>query len=234
MTLAPPTSAPPASGPTPAARDAGLPPLLLPLDLRLNPEQFALVCAANPEAVLELAADGQLIAMTPTGGDTSARNNALAYQLGSWARSQGGWKVFDSSGGFRLPDGSVLSPDASVVRDDRWQALTPEQRRGFPPLCPDLVIELASPSDEGPRGATALRRKMATYLANGAQLGWLLFPEQRAVEIWRAPSLLPVQRSSAETPDGSSDPERLEPADTLEGGETFPGLRLELAELWAV
>jgi Uma2 family endonuclease len=56
----------------------------------------------------------------------------------------------------------VLSPDASVLREKRWQALTPEQRRSFPPLCPDLVIELASPSDEGPRGATALRRKMAT------------------------------------------------------------------------
>ena len=56
----------------------------------------------------------------------------------------------------------MLSPDASVFREKRWQAPTPEQRRSFPPLCPDLVIELASPSDEGPRGATALRRKMAT------------------------------------------------------------------------
>jgi Uma2 family endonuclease len=235
MTLAPPTSAPPASGPTPEALDAaGLPPLLLPLDLRLNPEQFALVCAANPEAVLELAADGQLIAMTPTGGDTGVRNSLLIARLQIWALGQGGWKVFDSSTGFRLPDGSVLSPDASVVRDDRWQALTPEQRRGFPPLCPDLVIELASPSDEGPRGATALRRKMATYLANGAQLGWLLFPERQAVEIWRAPSLLPEQPSSPEAPGGPRQPERLEPADTLDGGAAFPGLRLELAELWAV
>ncbi len=216
MTLAP----PPAESQAP---EAGLSPLLLPLDLRLSPEQFALVCAANPEAVLELAADGQLIAMTPTGGDTSARNNALAYQLGHWARRQGGWKVFDSSGGFRLPDGSVLSPDASVVREDRWQSLTPEQRRGFPPLCPDLVIELASPSDDGPRGKTALRRKMAAYLANGARLGWLLFPEQRAVEIWRAVDPAAELRQ-----------ERLEPAETLDGGEAFPGLLLELAELWAV
>jgi hypothetical protein len=113
--------------------------MLLPQDLRLTPEQFALVCNANPDAVLELSADG-----------------------------------------------SVLSPDASVVRLECWQALSPEQRRGFPPLCPDLVIELASASDDSPRGAQALRRKMAAYQANGAQLGWLLFPEQRAVEIWRA------------------------------------------------
>ena len=95
-------------------------------------------------------------------------------------------ELFDSSTGFRLADGSVLSPDLSVVKLERWQALTPEQRRTFPPLCPDLVIELASTSDAGSRGAEALRRKMALYQANGAQLGWLLFPEQRAVEIWLA------------------------------------------------
>ena len=76
-----------------------------------------------------------------------------------------------TSGGFRFPDGSVLSPDASVVRQDRWLALTPEQRRSFPPLCPDLVIERVSPSDEGPRAEAALRRQMATNLANGTQLG---------------------------------------------------------------
>jgi Uma2 family endonuclease len=211
MTLAPPPT-------------SGLAPLLLPPGLRLTPDQFAQVCEANPEAVLELAADGQLITMTPTGGDTSSRNSLLIARLQIWALAQGGWKVFDSSGGFRLPDGSVLSPDASVVRLERWQALTPEQRRGFPPLCPDLVAEIASPSDEGPRGKTALRRKLATYLANGARLGWLLFPEQRAVEIWRASAdpAVPLQ------------PERLQPALVLEGAEVLPGLRLELAELWEV
>ena len=217
MTLAPPPA-------TFEAPGAGLPPLLLPPDLRLSPEQFARVCEANPEAVLELAADGQLIAMTPTGGDTSARNSLLITRLQIWALAQGDWKVFDSSGGFRLADGSVLSPDAAVVWLERWQALSPEQRRGFPPLCPDLVIELVSASDEGPRGEAALRRKMATYLANGARLGWLLFPEHKAVEIWRAPA----------DPGSAASPERLEPATLLEDRELLPGLRLDLAELWAV
>jgi Uma2 family endonuclease len=195
---------------------------VLPTGLKLTPEQFALVCEANPEAVLELAADGQLIAMTPTGGDTGARNNLLSARLQVWALGQGGWKVFDSSTGFRLPDGSVLSPDAAVVRLERWQALTPEQRRGFPPLCPDLVVELVSPSDEGARGSEALRRKMASYLANGAQLGWLLFAEQRAVEIWQpgADPAAPVVM------------QRIEAAEALEGGELLPGLRLELVEIW--
>jgi len=119
--------------------------------------------------VLELAADGHLIVMTPTGSETGARNSTLLILLGLSVRASGlPLKLFDSSSGFCLPDGSVLSPDASLVRQERWQALTPEQRRGFAPLCPDVVVELASPSDLGPRGLSALRRKMAAYQANGA------------------------------------------------------------------
>jgi Uma2 family endonuclease len=114
----------------------------------------------------------------------------------------------------------VLSPDGSLVREERWQALSPEQRRGFPPLCPDLVVELASPSDEGPRGVSALRRKMETYQANGAQLGWLLLPEERAVEIWRGGEPGMAQR--------------LEDATRLEGGYLAEEFALELEAIWAV
>ena len=188
--------------------------------LRLTPDQFALVCEANPEAVLELGADGQLIAITPTGSETGARSSNLLSALALAVRQAGlPYKLFDSSQGFALPDGSVLSPDASLVRLDRWQGLTLEQRRGFAPLCPDLVVELASPSpsDGGPRGITALRQKLSAYQANGARLGWLLFPEERSVEIWTV----------------SGEPQRIEAAEWLEGGEVLPGLRLELAEIWA-
>ena len=112
-------------------------------DLRFTPEQFAELCQANPEAVLELAADGSLILMTPTGSETGARNGELFFQIKAWARASGRWKVFDSSTGFRLPDNSVLSPDAALVALDRWQALSDAERRGFAPLCPDLVVKLA-------------------------------------------------------------------------------------------
>jgi Uma2 family endonuclease len=193
------------------------PALRLPPDLHLTPEQFELVCAENRDAVLELAADGRVIAMTPTGSETGARNSELLFQLKLYTNRVGGWKVFDSSSGFRLPDGSVVSPDASLVDLDRWQPLSTAERRSFAPLCPDLVVELASPSDEGPRGVSALRQKMASYQANGARLGWLLLPHQQAVEVWPA--------------SGAS--QRLEQIDVLEATPDFPGLQLQLAEIWA-
>jgi Uma2 family endonuclease len=220
--------APPRPLPIPSGQEsgAGLPeslnlPVSLCTALRLTPDQFAELCVANPDAVLELAADGFLICMTPTGSETGARNADLAFQIQAWARATGNWKAFDSSSGFRLPDNSVLSPDASLVGLDRWQALSAEQRRGFAPLCPDLVVELASPTDEGPRGLTALRQKMAAYQRNGARLGWLLIPAERAVEIWE-----PLADSPAE-------PRRLEAASRLDGDPHFPGLAVDLDEIWA-
>ena len=203
--------------PDSSTRFHALVPLRFPSDMRLSPEQFALLCAENREAVLELASDGQVRAMTPTGSETGGRNIELAFQLQRFARSGTTWKAFDSSTGFCLPDDSVLSPDASLVRLDRWQALTPDQRRGFAPLCPDLVVELACPSDDGPRGLTALRSKMAAYRANGSRLGWLLIPHEQAVEVW------PI----------SGDPQRSAGLKVLEAGPEFPGLQLQLAEIWA-
>ena len=80
------------------------------------------------------------------------------------------------------------------------------------------MVELASPSDLGPRGLTALRRKMAVYQANGAQLGWLLIPEQQAVEMW--PS------------SGGGDPQRIDADANLDAGSLFPGLQIDLLEIW--
>jgi Uma2 family endonuclease len=216
----------PLQPPSGASVDFSLPaaltlPASLSASLRLTPEQFSELCAHNRDAVLELAADGSLILMTPTGSETGARNGALLLELGlAMRRSRLPFKLFDSSSGFRLPDNSVLSPDASLVALDRWQALTPEQRRGFAPLCPDLVVELASPSDEGPRGLTALRGKMAAYQHNGARLGWLLIPAEQAVEVWG-----PL----AEGEQGR----RIEGATRLDATPQLPGLVIELEEIWA-
>ena len=200
---------------SPATPNATL--LMLPADLKLTPKQFELVCAENRESVLELTANGRVLVMTPTGSETGSRNGELFFQLKLFAQHQGLWKAFDSSTGFLLPDGSVLSPDASLVRLDRWQALSPEQRSGFAPLCPDLVVELASPSDEGPRGLTALRKKMGAYQANGAHLAWLLLPQEQAVEVWSA----------------NAEPQRLEQIQLLDATGELSGLQLQLAKIWA-
>jgi Uma2 family endonuclease len=192
--------------------------LTLPRSLTFTPSQFAEVCAANPEAVLELAADGTLIEMNPTGGSTGARNSRLVAQLENWAVAADlGWIVFDSSTGFLLPDGSVRSPDASVVRLDRWQALSDAERESFAPICPDLVVELASPSDE----LEVLRRKMVAYMTNGARLGWLLLPQKRTVEVWTA-------AETANAPLVLNDPSR------LEAGLEFPGLVIDPRRIWEV
>jgi len=192
--------------------------LTLPRSLTLTPAQFAEVCAANPEAVLELDALGQLIEMTPTGGATGARNTCLLAQLQVWARSCGTYKVFDSSTGFLLPDGSVRSPDASMVRLERWQALSEAEREGFPPLCPDLVVELASPSDQ----PEVLRQKLASYISNGSRLGWLLLPRRRTVEVWSADPSSQAARFSV-----------LAAASQLQAAAEFPGLVIDLEEIWA-
>ena len=182
--------------------------------LRLTPAQFAELCEANPEAVLELEPDGRLVTRTPTGGTTGARNTALVSLLWLAARqARLPVKVFDSSTGFLLPDGSVRSPDAAVVALDRWNALSDVEQRGFPPLCPDLVVELLSESDRLPD----LRRKMAAYQANGATLGWLLIPDSRTVEVWPA----------------RGEPRRLVNPTSLSTEPVLAGLAIDLAELWA-
>ena len=174
----------------------------------LTSEQYAELCARHPELRIERTAKGEIIVLPPAGGETGHRNTLLTYRLQAWAESHGGW-VFDSSTGFTLPNGAQRSPDACRILDARWQALTPEERAGFAPICPDLVVELMSPSDR----RSAVQAKMQEYIDNGARLGWLLDPIKRQVEIWRPEK--PVESRDA--------PVR------LSGEFVLPGLELSLS-----
>ena len=89
--------------------------------------------------------------------------------------------VCDSSTGFVLPNGARRSPDASWTLKSRVRKIDTRKRKSFLHLCPDFVIEVRSDSDRLP----SVRKKMREYLANGAQLGWLIDPERRSVEIYR-------------------------------------------------
>ncbi|MDX6557485.1 MAG: hypothetical protein QOF72_534 [Blastocatellia bacterium] len=110
--------------------------------------------------------------MAPTGAATGNRNASITRQLGNWAKRDGTGAVFDSSTGFKLPNGADRSPDAAWIPRSRLRTLTSEQKEKFLPLCPDFVIELLSPTDT----LSATQAKMTEYIENGSFLGWLIDP----------------------------------------------------------
>jgi len=184
----------------------------LQLTIDLTEEQFFELCQNNRDLKFERTASGVLTIMPPTGGETSNRNMELSYQLQAWSRQNNLGKAFDSSGGFKLPNGADRSPDASWVRRDRWDTLTPKQREKFVPLCPDFLVELRSASD----ALKPLQNKMKEYQENGAKLGWLIDPKNQRVEIYR--------------PD--QEVEILENPTTLSGENILPGFILDLTSIW--
>ena len=149
--------------------------------LELTDEQFEQICNNNRDLKFERTAKGNLVVMSLTGGDPGERNAELNGQLWLWNRQARLGHLYDSSTGFRLPNGAIHSPDAAWVSQGRWEALTPEQRQKWVPLCPDFVVELKSASDD----IEDLRLKMQEYLDNGLRLGWLIDPETQTVEVYR-------------------------------------------------
>lgn len=192
--------------------EVGSAPLVLNLEsVGLSPEQFFRVCRDNPGLHLELTARKELVIMTLPGGKTGRRNAMIVAALENWARSDGTGIVFSPSTLFFLPNGAMRAPDASWLRLERWEALSEDQQEQAPPLCPDFVVELRSPSDR----IANLQSKMEEYVANGARLGWLIDPFEKRIHVYRPG--LPV--------------ERLDEPRTLDGGRVAPGFVLDLSEI---
>lgn len=147
----------------------------------LTDEQFFQLCQANENLRFERDCKGEIIVMSPAGGETGNRNGRLNQQLFNWADANNTGIAFDSSTGFKLPNGANRSPDAAWVKLERWNALSEEEKQKFPPLCPDFVVELLSPSDS----LKDTQDKMKEYIDNGASLGWLINRKNREVEIYR-------------------------------------------------
>jgi Uma2 family endonuclease len=181
-------------------------------DKRMSPEEFYDFCAANPDLRIEQTAEGEVVIVPPTGAETGYRNNELARQLGNRSRQDGRGRAFDSNVEYLLPDGSAMSPDASWVERSRLARLTREQKRKFPPLVPDFVVELTSPSDRLPR----VRKKMEAWIANGVKLGWLIDADRR----------------TAYTYSPHREPEKLIAPPKLKGEGPVAGFVLDLAEIW--
>ena len=178
----------------------------------VTPEQFERLCSKYSDWRLELTSSGELIVMPGTGGVTGKRNSNLTYQLAAWSRIDGTGVCFDSSTMFALPNQARRSPDASWVKREKWDRLTERQQETFPPICPDFVIELRSPTDRLPHVCD----KMLEYLENGALLGWLIDPFEFRVYVYRPDHELVI----------------LENPDTVSADPLLPGFTLNVMELW--
>ena len=149
--------------------------------INLDEDQFYELCQSNPDVKFERNAKGELIIMSPTGGITGKHNSDINTDLNLWNRQNKLGMVFDSSTGFKLPNGADRSPDAAWISLERWNQLSLKQQEKFVPLCPDFIIELRSTSDK----LKPLQEKMAEYIHNGTCLGWLINPRDKQVEIYR-------------------------------------------------
>lgn len=190
-----------------------------PLILHLSPtlqkmsdREFFEFCQLNQDWRIERTSAGDLMIMPPTGGETGKRNFTLIGLFSAWVETNGAGVGFDSSTGFILPDGSKRSPDLAWVERGRWDALTATEKEGFPPLCPDFVVELRSRTD----ALDTLQTKMEEYLANGALLGWLIDPIEKKVYIYRPQTEMVC----------------LENPETVSGDPVLPGFILPVRRLW--
>jgi Uma2 family endonuclease len=189
----------------------------MPASVVLNPpltdEEFESLCAANELVRLERTAEGAIVMNAPAGADTSSGNNEISHQLTIWWKQHRQGRVFDSSAGFFLPDGSSLNPDAAYATAEQMRGLTKEDRRHFLRLTPAFVIELLSFTDSLPR----TRTKMEAWMANGARLGWLIDPYNRNVLVYKP-----------------GEPVRIETTNEITGTGPVAGFVLDLAAVWSL
>jgi Uma2 family endonuclease len=180
--------------------------------IEMTDDEFFALCQLNRDLRFERTSQGDIIIMSPTGAETGIRNSSITGQLYIWAKRDGTGVVFDSSTGFKLPNGADRSPDAAWIPRSRLATLTAEQKERFLPLCPDFVVELLSPTDT----LAVTQAKMDEYIENGAQLGWLIDPEMRRIHAYRPLQAVVIKENLLET---SADPE-------------LPGFVLDLREIW--
>lgn len=180
--------------------------------MKFTDDEFWEFCRRNDEMRIEMTKEGDVIITPPTGANTGERNSEINFQLKLWAKKDKRGKTYDSSTGFKLPNGATVSPDASWVRNERLEKFTAKQLERFLPLCPDFVVELRSASD----GLKTSQAKMREYIENGARLGWLIDPKNKRIYIYRA----------------NGEIEILENPDKVSGEDVLQNFELDLREIW--
>ncbi len=195
-----------------ALTDAGLP-VRLRFDRPMTDEELMRFCAVNDDLSVEREPNGEILVMTPANSRTSSMNSRINRLLDEWAEADGRGIVTGPDGGYTLPDGSMRAPDAAWVANRRWKALSKEDQGRFAPICPEFVIELRSPSDN----LADLQAKMEMWIANGAEVAWLIDPLEKAVVIYRP----------------GEQPEVLAQPTSVQGTGPIAGFELVLARIWA-
>ncbi|MER3490874.1 MAG: hypothetical protein C4323_00250 [Mastigocladus sp. ERB_26_2] len=180
--------------------------------IKLTDDQFYQLCRDNPDVKFERNALGEIIIISPTGGETGRYNARLTAQFVFWNEKTKLGEVFDSSTCFKLPNGADRSPDVAWIKKDRWDALTSEQKEKFPPIAPDFVLELLSPTDS----VQETQKKMQEYINAGVKLGWLIDRKTGRVEIYRP----------------GKETEILQLPASLSGEDILPGFVLDLKAVW--
>lgn len=176
--------------------------------IQFTDEQFYQLCRSNPDVKFERNAKGEITIMSPTGGETGNFNSEINADFVIWNRQTKLGVCFDSSTCFKLSNSAQRSPDVAWIKQERWDTLTPEQKEKFPPIAPDFVLELMSPSDR----LQDVQEKMQEYIENGVRLGWLINRQYLQVEIYQQGKAVEVL----------NDPE------TLSGEDVLPGFVLNL------
>ena len=188
-------------------------PIRLRLERPLTDLELMRFCTVNEMVRVERDANGELILMSPTGLEGSSWNSELITDLNLWARQDGRGKVFDSNGGFTLPDGSMRAPDAAWVSWRRWNAVPREEQKRFGRVSPEFVIEMRSENDRLPM----LQDKMRLWIRNGVELAWLIDPQRKVVEMYRP----------------GEDPEIHEQPTSVQGSGPVSGFALVLERIWS-
>lgn len=152
--------------------------------------------------------DGRLSIVGPSDIVSSEISSRLIAFLFAWINPRRLGRVFDSAGGFIMPDTNVKAPDVSFVRAARLR----QSPRYFGELVPDLVVEIKSQSDR----IKLIETKVLKFIELGAIVGILIDPDEETVTIYRS----------------TGEPTVLGNGDILTVAELFPGWELPVSELW--
>lgn len=173
----------------------------------LTVQDLEKIQALLPDHQAELV-NGKVVIMSPSGFESDEVAFRFGGKLFNYVDERKLGRMSGSSGGFTLPNSNTRAPDFSFTKAERLR----RSPRGFAQLAPDLAVEVKSPSDS----LEDLRAKLTDFLNQGTQVGILINPEQRWVEIRRT----------------NQQPVRLNEDDTLTIPELFPDWQLRLSEIW--